>query len=189
VNKTEARAEARRRLDAVAPEEREGAGVAIAGFLWQLPEVRAAGTMLLYAALPGEVPTAAFAAEARRRGTRLIYPRCLPERRMALHLVGDDEQLETGGSYGILEPPPACPIVHVEEVDVALIPGLAWDRAGTRLGRGAGYYDRLLADPAWRGFRCGIFLSAQELPGLPAGPWDVPLQAVVTEAGVLRIPG
>jgi 5-formyltetrahydrofolate cyclo-ligase len=77
-------------------------------------------------------------------------------------------------------------VVGESEVDVALMPGLAWDRAGNRLGRGAGYYDRLLAHPDWRAFRCGLFFATQEFPALPADPWDQPLQAVVTEREIIR---
>jgi 5-formyltetrahydrofolate cyclo-ligase len=74
----------------------------------------------------------------------------------------------------------------VEEVDAALVPGLGWDRSGGRIGRGAGYYDRLFADPEWRGFRCGLFFAAQEADVLPTDPWDAPLDAVVTEREVWR---
>jgi 5-formyltetrahydrofolate cyclo-ligase len=67
-------------------------------------------------------------------------------------------------------------------VDAALVPGLAWDRDGRRLGRGAGYYDRLLASPGWRAFRCGVFFAGQEVARVPVEAWDVRLDAVVTEA-------
>jgi 5-formyltetrahydrofolate cyclo-ligase len=70
-------------------------------------------------------------------------------------------------------------------VDAAVIPGLAWDRAGNRLGRGAGYYDRLLADPEWRGFRCGLFFAIQQVPAVPYDPWDAPMQAIVTESAIV----
>lgn len=54
------------------------------------------------------------------------------------------------------------------------------------LGRGAGYYDRLLAHPEWRGFRCGLFFAAQETPSVPHEPWDIRLDAIVTEREVVR---
>jgi len=92
------------------------------------------------------------------------------------------------GAYGIREPDAACPLVSIEEIDAALVPGLAWDRRGGRMGRGAGYYDRLLGSPGWRGFVCGLFLAAQEFDRLLMEPWDVRLDAVVTEAEVLRFP-
>jgi 5-formyltetrahydrofolate cyclo-ligase len=77
-------------------------------------------------------------------------------------------------------------VVDVHEVDVALVPGLAWDRRGARLGRGAGYYDRLFLRPSWRGFRCGLFFAAQEFDRLPANRMDAPLDAVVTEREIVR---
>jgi len=105
---------------------------------------------------------------------------------MTLHAVGDLGDLRPG-RYGIREPDAdACPVVGVAAVDAALVPGLAWDRAGHRLGRGGGYYDRLLGHPAWRAFRCGLFFAAQEVPPLPADEWDSPLDAVLTEREILH---
>lgn len=165
---------------------RAAAEAEIARRVWTVPEVAAARTLLLYASLPEEVDTDAIADEARRRGIILVYPRCLADGVMSLHAVDAAGGLRPG-RYGIREPDAdACPIHRVEEVDAALIPGLAWDRAGHRLGRGAGYYDRMLGDARWRGFRCGLFFAAQEAPSVPHDPWDVPLDAIVTEAEVVR---
>ncbi|HEX6039255.1 5-formyltetrahydrofolate cyclo-ligase, partial [Longimicrobium sp.] len=127
-----------------------------------------------------------IADEARRRGIVLVYPRTLADRTMTLHTVPSADGLRAG-RYGIREPDvDACPARRIEDVDAALIPGLAWDRAGHRLGRGAGYYDRMLADPGWRGFRCGLFFAAQETSSVPHDAWDVPLHAIVTEREVVR---
>lgn len=184
------RAEARARLRAISPAERDAAAAAIARRIWTVPEIASARSLLLYASLPEEVPTDEVAREASRRGVAIIYPRCLPEMRaMTLHVLGDVDGLSATGSYGIREPDPSCALVEVRDIDAALVPGLAWDRAGGRLGRGAGYYDRLFADPAWRGFRCGTYFAVQEIPGLPADPWDAPLDAVVTEREVVRVTG
>jgi 5-formyltetrahydrofolate cyclo-ligase len=186
MNKAEARLEAKERLERVPPAERERAAVAIQRRLMEMPEIAAASTVLLYAALPGEIPTHRLARALRGRGVVVTYPRCLDERRLTLHRVGGPDQLRESGRYGILEPGDDCPLVAEEEIDVAFVPGLAFSPDGYRLGRGAGYYDRLLSSPAWRGFRCGVFLSVQEIPGLPRDPWDVRLDAVVTETGVVR---
>lgn len=186
--KAAARAAARARLAALTPDARAAAAARVARAVWTLPEMSAARTLLLFAALPGEVATAEIAAEAARRGITVTYPRCLPETRgLALHHVTDAAHLRAG-AYGIAEPDAdLCPIVPLEEIDVALVPGLAWDRAGTRLGRGAGYYDRCFALPRWRALRCGLFFAAQEAQQrLPAGPWDAPLEAVITEREVWR---
>lgn len=188
VDKTALRREALLRLRAISPGERERAGQQIAECVWALNEVAGARVLLLYASLPEEVPTDGIASEALRRGITVVYPRSSPGGSMALYQVEQVEQLGVG-RWGIREPNPAVhPPLPVEAVDAALIPGLAWDRAGRRLGRGGGFYDRLLAATEWRGFRCGVFFAAQELPGLSTDPWDVPLDMVVTEAETWRCP-
>jgi 5-formyltetrahydrofolate cyclo-ligase len=182
MSKSAARAEARARLRAISPAAREAAGDRIAERVWTLPEISDARAILLYASLPEEVPTDAIAHEALRRGIVVTYPRCLPETRMmSLHVLREMGQLRDAGSYGIREPDLACPRLELGDLDAVLVPGLAWDRRGGRLGRGAGYYDRLFASPGWRAFRCGLFFADQELPEIPLDPWDIPLDAVVTE--------
>jgi 5-formyltetrahydrofolate cyclo-ligase len=184
------RAEARRRLRGLSADERERAEAEIDWRIWTVPEVSGAATVLLFADLPEEVTTDRIAADALSREVTLIYPRTLPgSRLMTLHRVRALDELRTG-QYGIREPDAErCPPVPLASVDAALVPGLAWDRRGGRLGRGAGYYDRLFAHPAWRGFRCGIFFSFQEMETIPMDPWDVPLQAVATEREVWRLDG
>lgn len=181
------RRQARERLSRISPAERASAGREIGRRLWALPEVAGAHRILLYAALPSEVPTDEIAVAAGERGISVTYPRCEPAgHEMTLHHVTGPADLRPDGRFGIREPAESCRQVTLHEVDVVLLPGLAWDRAGGRLGKGAGFYDRLLADPGWAGFRCGLFFAAQEFESLPVDPWDVALDAVVTESGVWR---
>jgi 5-formyltetrahydrofolate cyclo-ligase len=187
MTKEQARRTARERLREVQSGYLQEAARLIAEQLWVMPEFSAASSVLLYAALPGEVPTGEIAHEARRRGIAVVYPRCLDAGQLSLHHVGQESALMAGSRFGILEPAPDCPIVSPADIDVALIPGLAWSRSGHRLGRGAGYFDRLLGSRDWRGFRCGVFLSLQEMEELPVDRWDVPLDAIVTERGLIRI--
>jgi 5-formyltetrahydrofolate cyclo-ligase len=145
--------------------------------------------LLLYASLPEEVPTDKVAQEALLRGIAVVYPRSSPGGSMELHQVGAVDQLQVG-RFGIREPDPGVhPQRPISAVEAALTPGLAWDRTGRRLGRGGGFYDRLLASSEWKGFRCGTFFAAQELPTVPADPWDVLLDAVVTETELWRPAG
>jgi 5-formyltetrahydrofolate cyclo-ligase len=89
------------------------------------------------------------------------------------------------GAYGIPEPHPALPPIQPETVDLLLIPAVACDRKGYRLGYGGGYYDRLLSSPPWNTKpTIGITFDFAHLPQLPIDTWDRPLQAVCTEMGL-----
>ncbi|HET7275819.1 MAG TPA: 5-formyltetrahydrofolate cyclo-ligase [Longimicrobiaceae bacterium] len=180
--KRKIRGEMRRVVAEMSPSAREAAGNFIAERVWTVPEIAAARVILLYSAMPDEVPTAAIAAEARSRRIVVTYPRCIPAtREMAIHRVQHPDQLRPG-EYGILEPTEInCPLADINDIDAAIVPGVAWDKNGGRLGRGAGYYDRLFAHPDWRAFRCGIFFARQEVTAIPMEDWDSPLDAVITE--------
>lgn len=186
MSKADLRRVARQRLASMAPSDRTTAGEAIASRLLQLPLIAGARTILLYSALPEEVPTRPISKDAWTRGVVVTYPRCLPEtREMMIHRVEALSDLQIG-AYGIAEPSAACPLTRLADIDVALVPGLGWDRKGGRLGRGGGYYDRLLAHPEFRGVRCGIFFSVQEMDELPMEQWDVRLDLIVTERETIR---
>ncbi len=86
--------------------------------------------------------------------------------------------------YGILEPLETAPVVPVTEVDLVLVPAIACDRQGYRLGYGGGFYDRLFSNPAWASKpTIGITFAAAYLAQLPIDTWDRPLSAVCTEEG------
>jgi len=153
--------------------------------------LRAAGTeafqraerIFCYAALPGELDTEALIHLARAAGKTIAFPRCLPGGEMVA-LVPLDEDAWEKGAYGIWEPIPARSGV-MEDIDLAIVPGLDFDRAGNRLGRGAGYYDRFLAR---RGaVRMGLCFSFQLLPALPVESHDVVMDWVVTEGETLKL--
>ena len=183
------RREVRERLAEMTDDDRRTDGDAIARAVWSLPRVAESRTLLLFASMPEEVPTAEIHREARRRGIEVAYPRVLAERGdMTLHRVESESDLVVGGRYGIREPAAHCPVVPIHRIDAALIPGLAWDREGNRLGRGAGYYDRLLGNAEWRAFECGLFFSIQEVAAMPRDAWDRPLDAIVTEKEVVLFP-
>jgi 5-formyltetrahydrofolate cyclo-ligase len=89
------------------------------------------------------------------------------------------------GNYGILEPNSTSPQLHPLMVDLMLVPAVAIDRSGYRLGYGSGYYDRLRADPCWCKIpTIGIVFESAYVETLPIDPWDLPLDAVCTESGL-----
>ncbi|NET55932.1 MAG: 5-formyltetrahydrofolate cyclo-ligase [Symploca sp. SIO2E6] len=111
------------------------------------------------------------------------FPRCVGKS-LLWHRWQPDEPLEKG-TYGILEPHPDAQPLEPDEVDLILVPTVACDVRGYRLGYGGGFYDRLLSSAEWGTIpTIGIVFEFAYLPQLPIDDWDKPLQAICTELGV-----
>ena len=144
----------------------------------------AGGTIALYAAKGSEVDTAALDAIARAHG-RVVYPRVVAtERRLAFHAVPPDQLVP--GKFGLREPT-ADPRTQIElaAIDAFVVPGLAFDRAGGRIGWGHGHYDATLAAAA-SALRIGLAFECQLVEAVPRAPHDMLLHAVITEAATYR---
>lgn len=117
------------------------------------------------------------------------FPRCVGKS-LIWHVWAPTSSLPLqSGTYGITEPHPDCPTLAADQVDLILVPAVACDRQGYRLGYGGGFYDRLLSDPAWATKpTIGIVFEFAHLLQLPADDWDQPLSAVCTEAGLFAVP-
>jgi 5-formyltetrahydrofolate cyclo-ligase len=112
-------------------------------------------------------------------------PRCLPDRQLAWHYWQPTDQLAIN-SYGLSEPLATAPPVDLDSIALLLIPVLGFDRQGYRLGYGGGYFDRLLANPQWqRVVRIGVAFDQALVPNIPIDPWDIPLQGICTESGMV----
>ncbi len=135
------------------------------------PKWRMAHCVLLYHPLPDEVDIRPLIADAYSRGCTVLLPAVIG-RDVELRIYGGIHSLRPG-AYGIMEPTgPLFPPAQYGSIDLALVPGMAFTAEGHRLGRGKGYYDRLLPllPNAWR---MGICFPFQLLPAIPTEPHDV----------------
>ncbi|MCC5639550.1 5-formyltetrahydrofolate cyclo-ligase [Nostoc sp. CHAB 5844] len=115
------------------------------------------------------------------------FPRCVGNS-LSWHIWTSADSVQIN-SYGISEPHPDAPTIDPSEVDLILVPSVACDRQGYRLGYGGGYYDRLLSSPEWANKpTVGILFDFAFLPQLPTEKWDKPLQAISTETKFIIYP-
>lgn len=117
---------------------------------------------------------------ALRRVERLVLPRVTPGG-LVLHAC-ELGRLVRAPRYGILEPPADAPLVAPTDIDTVLVPGWAFSAAGERLGKGGGYYDRLL--PTTGAARIGVCFRGQVWTAVPTARHDVPVQAILTADGL-----
>jgi 5-formyltetrahydrofolate cyclo-ligase len=158
-------------------DERRTASAAVVERLLAQREVQRARTVLLFAALPDEVDLTGAVGPLRERHVRTLFPRVRGPR---LELVAASDLLTLQlGHRGVREP--AGPSIDPEVVDVAVLPGAAFDPHGGRLGMGGGHYDRLLAELAEETLRIGVCFACQVVPKVPREPHDEPVDLVVTE--------
>lgn len=171
---------------AIAPDDRAAWSGAITDTALRWAVYQRARTVMAYVSVGGEVGTEALLRAVLADGKRLVLPRCEGHGVMHGKLAADLQGL-VRGRLGIPEPPAEVPTVDKDTIDLIFVPGLLFDRDGNRLGQGAGYYDRYLAD--YRGVTCGLAFSVQVVAALAARPHDIPVQALITEQGFCRVGG
>ncbi len=156
----------------IRPEERMEVSEAIRDRLIAIESWRSAQTVLIYASLPDEPDLFILP----RGDKRFCYPRYHADRGYESARVDDPAEL-TPGKFGVLEPDSRIPEIPADEVDLILLPGVAFDQECYRLGRGRGFYDQwLLTLP---GSKIGVGFDHQLLDRVPREPHDVQLDGVI----------
>ena len=148
--------------------------------LFSLPEFKTATFILFYASKEKEVSTDEMIDGAFRMGKRVALPRCTSQQ-----TIGPKEIRNRGtdlekGTYGIYEPKECQKDVRIKDIDLVVVPGLAFDRKNKRLGRGRGYYDRFLEKLARNKPSIGLAFDFQIIEDLPEDSHDIPVSKVIT---------
>ena len=177
--KASVREQIRARLKYLSAEARDAAAVALCSRLREQPVWLTARSVLLFAPRSDEPDLWPLLSEAIAVGKTVALPAFIAgmNQYTARQILDPARDLMTG-QFSIREPLPGCPEVPLNRLDLALIPGVAFDARGSRLGRGQGYYDRLLV--AVRGTKCGVAFEEQIVDVVPVGPRDIRLNCILT---------
>lgn len=142
-------------------------------------EFAAAGVIALYAPIRNEVETEELHRLSLMAGKKVLYP-AVSGKGLIFRQVFADEDLRKG-AFGIMEPKDSCRVVDPAEADLIVVPGVAFDKSGRRIGYGKGYYDKALHSLEEMGKLVGICFEFQLVEEIVSEPHDVLMDRVVTE--------
>ena len=174
LTKSELRQEIQQRKRVFCQQQLAGNSLAVIQRLY--PLLDKASTVLLCYPLPDEVDTSSLIDRLQNEGKRVLLPRVTGSTTMELRQYNGKDELQRG-AFGILEPTGPL-FTDYDAIDIAVIPGVAFDAEGHRLGRGRGYYDRLLADKPYI-YKIGVCFDFQKVPVVPSAPHDIRMDIVV----------
>jgi|Deesub1362B_J571_1020462.scaffolds.fasta_scaffold00087_66 5-formyltetrahydrofolate cyclo-ligase len=188
MNKSLLRKEIIKKRDSIKPELRRDKSRLIQKRLTVLKEYREAKTVLLFASFDSEVDTSGIIDDALQRGKRVVLPKVdTEEKRLALYSIKTRTELKPGFK-GIPEPD-SLPEreVSLEEIDFILVPGVAFDENGGRLGYGGGYYDKLLGGLNRKPHLVAVAFEEQILEKVPVSNHDIRIPKIVTDQRIIEI--
>lgn len=173
------RASVRTRLSLIPALDRQQASLAVCARLLSAEAFRNGGPVLGFVALPDEIDVLPALRQAASLGREIALPRWNPDTQDYVPALTQWETPLRPGPFGVLEPPPDAPVRSIDRLDLILVPGVAFDRTGRRLGRGKGFFDRLLARAACAR-RWGIAFDQQIVDEVPTAAHDVNVHLLVT---------
>jgi 5-formyltetrahydrofolate cyclo-ligase len=181
--KSELRAQMRAALADVSPTVRMAASIEVCDRL--KPQIPSAHTILFYAPLADELDVWPLMEESIALGTICALPFFDAEKNIygARKIEKPASEIITG-KFGVREPSSNCVEIPLEKFNLVLVPGMAFDLRGNRLGRGRGFYDRLLLDVS--GLKCGVCYDGQLLPGIPVETHDAKVNFILTPSKLLK---
>jgi 5-formyltetrahydrofolate cyclo-ligase len=184
--KREARARALAARDALPSDERVRLSALVCARAAALPELRDAATVMLFASFRSEIDTAPLVRSCLGRGKTVALPRVLGPRALEAVRIEDPATDLVPGVWGIPEPRPGLTVLSPETIDAVFLPGVAFSAAGARCGYGGGFYDAFLGRLVPDTPRIALAFEVQVLDEVPCEAHDLTVDAVVTEARLLR---
>lgn len=176
------RREIKQRIRALSKENIKSQSISACKLAVGLIAFKNARTILSYRALPGECDPAELVKAAASMGKNVAYPVCSGDGGLELYIPSDGSCF-VRGAYGIAEPDrERSGRIMIDQIDLIIVPGLAFGRDLYRLGRGGGYYDRLLNGAA--AFKLGLALKEQITERVPREAWDAKMDAVACNFGI-----
>lgn len=177
---------AKERLKGLRPEEKSAGDAAICKRVLGLEAYKKAEVLFCFVGTAEEIDTSMILEQAWSEGKRVAVPKCRAKGVMDAYEVSSFAEL-SAGSYGILEPREGAKMISPEEIDFAILPCLACDRKGYRLGHGGGYYDRYLEGTEFE--TAVVCRERLLLEQTPVGQFDRRADWVITERESIRILG
>ena len=181
--KKQLRKELMKRESELAPEYIDASNVGIAKNLLSLPEFQAATRIMFFYSIWNEPDTIKLMEHAYSLGKTVALPEMLGAGVMKAREVKSLNELKPA-VFNIPAPTPDMPELSPQELDFILVPSVAYDRCGYRLGHGGGYYDRFLLCTS--AFKCGIAREEMLINAVPRGKYDAAVDCLVTEHEIMR---
>ena len=166
------------RLKIQEEEERNHKSRLITGKLLRNKFFKKAKIVMFYIAFGGEVNTEEMIRGAKKIGKVICVPMCRKDKEIMQPAILEDHAKLKKGPYGVCEPATEK-LVKPEDLDLVIVPGLAFDKKGNRLGRGKGYYDRFLGSLSNKTHSIGLAFDFQVLPLVPTTTHDVSVKKVI----------
>jgi 5-formyltetrahydrofolate cyclo-ligase len=181
------RARMRERLAVLSEVDRHNANLQIHEAFRCLNWVQNAAVVMLYYSINREVETVSMITELLARGQRVALPVCTAGCNLVAKEIQHLAEVGPTGKFGLSEPLPQTPEVVPDQIELVVVPGVAFDQSGNRLGHGNGYYDRYLNRAGLRTVKLGLAYDFQVVEQLPVDDLDVKMDALLTPSGLLII--
>lgn len=174
----------------IPPDKKRVFDTKICNRIMSLVSYRFADVIMLYAPINNEIDISPVAVAAFASGKKVVFPRCIPDTsKMEFHYIGSLDELKPG-TMNIPEPDASAPVFKASDITdknkcLCIIPALAFDKRGYRIGYGKGYYDRYLS--RFECIRAGVIYSELFADQLPNGRFDLKVDFIVSERGVTMV--